>query len=254
MWEFRAIDAGGIGELVMTTIQMTQDRGQPVARPVQSSSAARQVLLACGLLSSLLYVATDFVGGLRYPGYSFFSQAISELMAIGAASKSFVDPLFMVYNLLALLFGVGVLRAAGGRNRALRTTGAALIGYGAIGMAADFVGPYFAMQQRGAGNVATDAPHIILTGALVSLLLVAIGFSAFALGKRFRAYSLATFVAVIAFGALTVPFAARIASGQPTPGLGIIERIDVYSALLWMAVLSIALLQGRNTSAEGSLP
>src|SRR5512132_826181 len=144
---------------------------------------ARKALLACGILSSLLYVATDVLGGMRYEGYSFNSQAISELMAIGAPSESFVDPLFIIYGVLALAFGVGVFREEAGRNRALRIAGFLLIGYAAIG----FTGPtLFEMHQRGAGSLANDLPHIILTAMLVLLQLLAIGFSAFALGKRFR--------------------------------------------------------------------
>src|SRR6476619_469496 len=100
----------------MTTIRMTDDRGQTAARRVQTASMVRQLLLVCGLLSSLLYLATDIVGGLRYDGYSFTSQAISELAAIGAPSKPFVDPLFLAYYVLALVFGIGILWEATGRN------------------------------------------------------------------------------------------------------------------------------------------
>ena len=77
---------------------------------------ARKTLLVCGILSSLLYVATDVLGGMRYPGYSFTSQAVSELMAIGAPSEAFVDPLFIAYGVLVLAFGVGVLREGVGRT------------------------------------------------------------------------------------------------------------------------------------------
>src|SRR6266699_6808642 len=137
----------------MTTIGISQDRSQTMARPARSASIVREVLLACGVLSSLLYVATDVLGGMRYEGYSFTSQAISELAAIGAPSKPFVDPFFIAYDLVALAFGIGVLREAAGRNRALRIAAAMLIGYGAIGFTAVAVaGPsFFAMHQRGAG-------------------------------------------------------------------------------------------------------
>ena len=54
---------------------------------------------------------------------------------------------------------------------------------------------------------------------------------------------------IIAFSALTVPYAARLAAGQPTPGFGLLERIDVYSALLWIAVLTTALGRRRRSSA-----
>ena len=101
----------------MTTIGMTQDRDRTMVQPVQSRGLVRRVLLACGILSSLLYVVTDVLGGVRYEGYSFTSQAISELMAIGAPSESLVDPLFITYGVLAIAFGVGVFREAAGRNR-----------------------------------------------------------------------------------------------------------------------------------------
>jgi hypothetical protein len=181
---------------------------------------------------------------MRFEGYSFTSQAISELAAIGAPSKPFVDPFFIAYDLLALAFGIGVFLAAGG-HRALRITATMLMAYGAIGFAAvAFAGSmFFSMHQRGAGSLAGDAPHIILTGVLVLLLLLAIGFGTLSLGKRFRVYSFATVLIVIGFGVLTSTFAPRLAAGQPTPGMGIVERIDVYSALLWLAVLAIALLR-----------
>jgi len=203
----------------------------------------RRVLLTCGLLSSLLYLGTDVIGGLLYPGYSFLSQAISELGAIDAPSKPFVDPLFLIYNVLALAFGVGVLREAAGRERRLQITGALLIGYGAVGVVTICMPAVFAMRQRGTANLATDAPHIALTSVFVVLLLLAIGIGAFALGRGFRLYSLATLVTIIGFIALTVPYAARLAAGKPTLGLGIVERIGVYLWLAWVAVLGTSVLR-----------
>jgi len=150
-----------------------------------------------------------------------------------------------------LAFGVGVFREGVGRSGALRITGALLMGYAAIG----FTGPtLFEMHPRGANSVASDVPHIVLTGVLSLLTLLAMGFGAFALGKRFRAYSFATLLTLIAFGALTATYAPRLAAGQPTPGMGIIERIDIYSALLWIAVLAIALLRHPNAPEGGLLP
>jgi CubicO group peptidase (beta-lactamase class C family)/hypothetical membrane protein len=212
---------------------------------------ARKVLLVCGILSSMLYIATDVLGGMRYEGYSFTSQAISELMARGAPSEAFVDPLFIAYGVLALAFGVGVRREGVGHRRTLRITGALLMGYAALG----FAGPtLFEMNRRGAASLHGDTPHVLLAGALVLLTLLTIGFGAFALGRRFRIYSLATLVTVILFGALTAPYGARLAAGQPTPGFGVLERINVYSSLLWVAVFAVALLRRRDTGAQLSAP
>lgn len=235
----------------MTTLEVTRDRGPATTQPIRSGRIVRQVLLACGILASLLYVATDVLGGLRYDGYSFTSQAISELMAIGAPSESLVDPLFIVFGVLTLAFGVGVFREAAGRNRALGITAVLLIAYAAAG----FTGPtLFEMHQRGAGSPGGDTPHIVITGVLVLLILGAIGFGAFALGPRFRVYSFATLLTTLVFGALAAPSGARLAAGQPTPGFGIIERINIYSTLLWVAVLAVALLRRPRFAAQGSLP
>jgi hypothetical membrane protein len=236
----------------MATIEIQRRHGATIARPTQAM-ALRKALLACGLASTLLYAVIDLLGGLSYDGYSFANQAISELGAIGASSKPLVDSLFVIYNILMLAFGIGVSREAAGRSRALRVTGALLIAYGLIGLAPLFASAdALAMHQRGTGSLTTDTPHIILTGVLVLMLLISMGFGAFAFGARFQAYSFATLITVIMFGALTAPFASRVAAGQPTPGLGIVERIDVYSAFLWVAVMSVALLR-QPPAARGTL-
>lgn len=243
----------------MTITGTTQGGSRAPVRPPRGRGRVRQILLACGVLSSLLYVATDILGGLRYPGYSFASQAISELAAIGAPSKPLVSPLFLVYDVLALAFAVGVLLVAG-RNRALRITGGLLLARAILGVGtglAERLGLFSLAlaNQRGAGTLAGDLPHIVLTAAIVVLFVVAIAFGAFALGKRFRIYSFATIATVLLLSVLTGPYAARAAAGQPTPGFGILERIDVYSLMLWVGVLAVALLRrptSRGTTARAT--
>ena len=204
------------------------------------------MLLLCGVLSSLLYVATDIVGGMRYEGYRFTSQAVSELMAVGAPSEQVVDPLFLVYDVLIIAFGAGVLREAAGRRRALRLTGWLLIAYGAIGL----TGPtLFEMHQRGTSNLQGDLPHIIVTGVMVLLTFVVIGVAAVVFGAPFRRYSFATLAVMIVAGVASAPFGARLAAGEPTPGFGVIERVDIYTSLLWIAVFAVALLRRRQARA-----
>lgn len=238
----RAQVAGGTGEGTMTAIRMTSDR---LTASAVSSGVIVRLLLASGALSFISYVATDILGGLRYPGYDFTSQAISELGAIGAPTAGLVGPLFFIYGVLVLAFAVGVYLEGARRGNELRITGAVLMGYAVIG----FASPFARMHQRGAGSLDTDLWHILLTVVLVALLLVAMGSAAIALGRRFRMYSIATMVVVVAFGAWTGTYAARLAAGLPTPGMGIIERIDVYAAMLWTAVLSSALLRTRPHSS-----
>jgi CubicO group peptidase (beta-lactamase class C family) len=84
---------------------------------------------------------------------------------------------------------------------------------------------------------------------VAGLLLLAIGCGGLALGRRFRFYSFGTLLVMIGLGALTVPYAARLAAGQPTPGLGIVERLLIYTSQLWVAVLALALLRRRRRGA-----
>lgn len=126
-----------------------------------------------------------------------------------------------------------------------------LIAYAALG----FLGPtLFEMSPRGVANPDTQAPHIVLTSALVTSTLLAIAFSAAALGRRFRIYSMVPLLVVIVFGGLAVPYGARLATGKPTPWFGIIERIIVYTSLLWVAVLAIAVLRRSSHSVSTSGP
>ena len=216
------------------------------AAPPRYVRRLRAGLLFCGVVSSLLYVATDIVGGIRYDDYSFTSQAISELMAVGAPSERFVDPLFLTYDALVIAFAIGVVRTAHGRRRALSLTGFLLMAYGAIGM----VGPtLFEMHPRGTNGGQGDLPHIVVTAVIVMVTLTAIGAGAFALGRRFRTYSFATLFVVVVAGVIAASFGGAIAAGEPTPGFGIIERIDIYASLLWIAVLSVALVRSRSPLA-----
>jgi hypothetical protein len=150
-----------------------------------------------------------------------------------------------MYGALTLLFGVGVLLHAHGVSRALSVAGAALIAYAAIGL----TGPtLFEMHPRGTAGV-SDLPHIVLTMVISMFVLIAIGSGAFGSDRRFRMYSMVTIGIVIAFGALTGFAGRNMAAGLPTPGFGLLERINIYATMLWIAMLAVTLLRGRAQPA-----
>jgi Protein of unknown function (DUF998) len=65
----------------------------------------RKIFLSCGIVSSVLYVITDVLGTLRYPGYSYADQEFSELTAQGAPTRDFMVALNVVpYTLLVAAF------------------------------------------------------------------------------------------------------------------------------------------------------
>lgn len=82
-------------------------------------------------------------------------------------------------------------------------------------------------------------------------MLLAIGSVAATLEKRFRFYSMATMVILVAFGALTALDAPRIDANLPTLWVGVWELIaSVFSRSV--VVLAIALLRVRDPAASGA--
>lgn len=201
----------------------------------------RKILLVCGVLSSLLYVATDVLAAILYGGdHSFTSRAVSELMARGAPTERLVDPLFLLYDVLVMAFAVGVWRSSD-RMR-VHVTAGLLFAYAALGL----LGPtMFEMNVRGTGDPRADVLHVAVTAVLGLFILAAVLVGALAWRRRFRLYSLGTLLVLVVFAFLTA-FASRgISTGQPTPWLGILERIDIGAFLLWVAVLSVSLLRAQ---------
>ena len=206
---------------------------------------AVSVLLVCGILSSLLYVAMNVFVPMQWEGYSVASQTVSELSAIGAPTRSLWALLGTIYTALVTLFGLGVWISAG-RNRPLRIAGALVLAYGVIGL---FWPP---MHLRGSERSLTDTLHIAFAIVTVLLMMLAIGFGAAAFGKRFRRYSVATLVILVACGALTGLDGPRIAANLPTPWVGVWERINIGVFLLWVVVVAIALLHRPNPATHPS--
>ena len=206
-------------------------------------SPVLKVLLACGVASSLVYAATDILAALRWEGYDWTARMVSDLLAVSAPTRSFILVPMLVYNLLIIGFGIGGwLR---GWNRSLRVAGATFIAYGIVSMLGLFVFP-LNYEAKGAGATM----HMAVTFLLILLMFLFIGFAAAGSGKAFRLYSVLT-VAVILGGAilsgLQIP---RIEAHLPTPGLGVFERLNIYSMLLWVAVFAVTLLMARNGVAH----
>ena len=201
-------------------------------------------MLLCGIFSSLLYVGIDALAAIRYGAYhSYTSQAISELGAVDAPTKELVDPLFLIYNVLIIAFGVGVWASAQGK-RSLQIIGGLLVGIGVVGAATP------SMQLRGTGEVSGDLPHIALTGVIVLFILSAIGSGASLYGDRWRQYSWATILTILVSGALTGMAATGLAAHEPTPWLGIAERINIGAYLLWVLLLAVMLLRPSQSGAK----
>jgi len=135
----------------------------------------RKALLACGIVSSLLYIAMNIFVPLQWAAYSSFSQTISELSAIDAPTRPLWVPLGIVYTLLVAAFGVGLWKSAH-RNRPLRVVGGLFVAGGLIGLG------WLPMHQRAVlaagGGTLTDTMHLVWAAITVALMMLQIGFAA----------------------------------------------------------------------------
>jgi hypothetical protein len=88
--------------------------------------------------------------------------------------------------------------------------------------------------------------HIPATAVMSVFIVLAMGFGATLLGKRFRYYSYGTIATLLVFGTLASLQADQMAANEPTPWMGIEERINIYATMLWVAVLAIGLLRAQK--------
>ena len=202
-----------------------------------------KLLLSCGIVSSVLYIAIDLIASLRwYAGYSYLDQEFSELYAVGSPVRDRMIPLNGVpYLLLVLAFALGVWLSAGPK-RAARATVAMLVGYAVLGFIGGVVTPMSTREALAAGErTLSNSLHPPMTALMSLFVLLAIGFGARLVGKRFRWYSYGTIFTMIVFGVSTFPFVSRMEANQPTPWMGVLERVNIYGIMLWVAVLATCL-------------
>jgi hypothetical protein len=206
---------------------------------------ALNLLLVCGVFSSVLYIAMNIFIPLLYPGYDVYSQTVSELSALGAPTRQLWVVLGSIYGILVVFFGRGIYKAAEG-NRKLKITGILIMVYAIVGL---FWPPMHQRQVIAAGGATiTDTLHIVFTFITIPLMLTSIMLAGFSFVKSFLLYSMITIVLLIVFGILTALDAPAMESNWPTPYMGIWERISIGAYVIWQIVLAVNLFYRVNRS------
>jgi hypothetical protein len=214
----------------------------------------RKLLLACGVVSSVLYVAVDLLASLRwYAGYSYRDQEFSELFAQGSPVR---DRMILLngfpYLALVLAFALGVWFAAGPK-RAARFTAAMLVGYAVLGFIGGVVTPMSTREALAAGEkTLSTSLHPVMTALMSLCVLLAIGVGARLVGNHFRWYSYGTMLMMVVFGVSTFPYVSRMVANEPTPWMGVIERVNIYGIMLWVVALAACLW--RALGGQGGAP
>jgi hypothetical protein len=211
--------------------------------PDISALGWRKALLGCGIAFPVLWVGMDIVASLLYDGYSYADQTVSELSAVGAPTRTFWMAFGSIDGILAVAFAMGVWQSAGGR-RALRFVAALIAAQAIVNLA---LGPFSSMHQREVlaadGASLSDTLHLVVVAVGGVIFLIETSFAAPAFGRWFRLYSIATVLVVLVMGFVTSSYAPEVQDNEPTPLVGIYERVSAYGYELWIAVLAIALLR-----------
>jgi len=200
----------------------------------------RSLLIGCGILAPLLYIGTTLFGAAIRPGYSHIAMAISELTASGAPHKEILDPLFALYNLLQILFGIGLFNLAQsgfGQKRTGKIGAAILVMVGAAGLLM-----YFFPQEPGGTTVTLGGTlHIVLAGIMSfgtmgAIVLTGLWAKNEPGGQRFWIYSLISFGVVFLSGGLSAVLMANSA-----PFFGAVERVTIGAFEAWLLVTGLKL-------------
>ena len=203
---------------------------------IEFAGRLRKLLLFSGVLASLLAFGTDALAGMLWDGYSFTSQSISELSAIGAPTRPVVFPLNLIYNALLVAFGLGIWESS--RKRAMRVITGLLLGNAII----SFVVVIFFPMHLGE---AVSVIHLILMAMnVIFLQMLTIVLGAVAFRNWFRFYSIGTLLAFLVLTIFGLFIAPQIIPGPPQSGLQ--ERVMGYGYLLWQAILSIVILRKKS--------
>ena len=99
----------------------------------------------------------------------------------------------------------------------------------------------FPMHMRGTPPTFTDAMHGIL--AINPFVLLSVVFGVAAFKGWFRSYSAATVLVLLVPAVLSFSNITAFVANQPTPGMGLTERVSQYGYQLWQASLAVVLLR-----------
>lgn len=229
-----------------------QRRSTAPAENQASVARWRKLLLGCGILAAVLYVAMTLFVGMLWDGYSAADQMVSELSAIDAPTRRLWMLLGAVYTTLIITFG-WVVWSSAPPNRAMRYLGALLMMHGVFGF---FWPP---MHQRAVvaagGATLTDTLHIVWMIGTGLFFMLETGFGAAVFGRRFRVYTIVTIAIVLACGAISGTYTSRIQANLPTPWAGAWQRLNIAAYMGWIAALAIALLRRQHlTPTAGPRP
>lgn len=209
----------------------------------------KRLLLFCGIAAAILYTGTVILGGLIRPGYSHLVEAISELVADGAPNRPLLSTLFLGYNILLGLFGLGLFLKVNGESskRAAGLIGSitlCLVGLAGILMELAFPQDPGGITTTFAGNMHLVMAGIASLGTMVAVLSMGLWFRNIAEFKNYVTYSFLSLAVIFVSGGFTA-----MAMANKYQYFGAIERITIGTFILWVFVIGPRMVR-REQAAD----
>ena len=199
-----------------------------------------QLLYFSGLLIPLVYILLYLLGGALRPGYSHIRNSVSELLSPGAPNKRMLMGIQVVYALLYMVFGFGVLIFSMelGNDFIIGKIGAWMImALGLITMGTVI----FPHDAEGTPPTRAGQLHKILVFggliplSIISTLLVGLWVRKAGIFPGFDVYSFTTVGAVIVMGIIG-GFTVE------TRFAGLVERIAALVTQQWFLVFALSIM------------
>ena len=190
-----------------------------------------------GLLAAtavVVYVTTTIIGGLLDPGYSHVSMHVSELTSSHAPNRVLLAVLYTGYNIALGGMGLALLRTVRW-SRWLPIASWSLIASAVAGV---LLVTWFPQDSYGYPATTAGVTHIVLAGVAALLFIVAV----VSAGRAFRAdpqwAGLARVSTLAAVAVVATGLVGAIGAAAASPFMGLLQRLNIGTIMLWLAVVS----------------
>jgi len=200
----------------------------------------KRLLFFGGIFSPVAYLANDIIGGIVTPNYSYIENTISDLTKAGTQDTYLLGSIILLISaLMGIAFGIGIISHFRYKHAKLVFLGGLFLVI--IGIFTGLTGTIFPQDPIGQKLTFPGTMHIVLVGISLiltfpALLMIGIGLNKAKGWKSFRFYTFVTVIISFMFGGISVIIVAN-----EIAGLGLVERISVYTIQMWIVVLACKL-------------
>jgi hypothetical membrane protein len=186
-----------------------------------------------GIIGVVFYLFHIIFGRIFYPEYNPFSQAVSDLTASNSPSKEIASIFSFIYGMFSVIFSMGFFVYFKRRINKFITTGSFI--FFMMTIISFFGYTFFPLSEAGFAGTFPDIMHIVVTifvvlFTIVSIIFYGIGFLMTSNHKFIGKISVVTLVLLI-IGAILLNI-------LPNEYFGVPQRINVYSTIIYIGVLS----------------